>query len=495
MSAYGSLLKNLINFPGSKLSTVAEEVGYDVSYISKWCNKAKLPASKMAPNINRTLANHFSNEILKHEDLATFSKAFSVEATPENLNSIIYSLLKENYKESSREAANDLNNSEAYKTKILSLANDIYEFFNHELPTALLSYNEPLEVLCTLDICRFININNIDLPIYPTPPYDINVKMALDSKKFFADSPYYLPQLYYFINSHSYLTFDFYDNTLMDSLNTIIIKDHMAILCAVDQYSRILTATVITDPEKVNQIYIRTLPSFRNTDLLIHATESEEFYQHGYRTDFYSRDNFQIFLARGFEFLLPVECWESITRTALERDKDEFMAHLVAQLQITWEEIFEKNSMDFFVLKSSLLKYMEDGEIIFADVVYNMTPEERKLHIQKVLDITKKNPNIHFYVIDDEYLPNVQHLLHTSVFNNRKKLFLKNPERYHTDIGPHLYSVLSDQMIKEVNDFLDNLKSHPYCFFYDSEGIQKFAEKYGSLVYRMIDLSAFKTNK
>ena len=144
MSAYGSLLKNLINFSGSKLSTVAEEVGYDVSYISKWCNKAKLPASKMAPNINRTLANHFSNEILKHEDLATFSKAFSVEATPENLNSIIYSLLKENYKESSREAANDLNNSEAYKTKILSLANDIYEFFNHELPTALLSYNEPL---------------------------------------------------------------------------------------------------------------------------------------------------------------------------------------------------------------------------------------------------------------------------------------------------------------------------------------------------------------
>lgn len=495
MSAYGTLLKNLINFSGSKLSTVAEEVDYDVSYISKWCNKAKLPASKMAPNINRTLANHFSHEILKHEDLSTFSKTFSVEATPENLNSIIYSLLKENYKESSREAANELNNSEAYKTKVLALANDIYEFFNHELPTTLLSYNEPLEILCTLDICRFININNIDLPIYPTPAHEINVKIALNSQKLFSDSTNYLKQLYYFINSHSYLAFDFYDDSLMDSLNTIIIKDHMAILCAVDQYNRILTATVITDPEKVNQIYIRTLPSFRTTDLLMHATESEEFYQHGYRTDFYSRDNFQIFLALGFEYLLPVECWESITRTARERDNDEFMAHLVAQLQITWEEIFEKNSMDFFVLKSSLMKYMEDGEIIFADVVYNMTPEERKLHIQKVLDITKKNPNIHFYVIDDEYLPNVQHLLHTSVFNNRKKLFLKNPERYHTDIGPHFYSVLSDQLIKEISDFLDNLKTHPHCFSYDAEGIQRFAEKYGSLVHRMIDLSAFKTNK
>ena len=241
--------------------------------------------------------------------------------------------------------------------------------------------------------------------------------------------------------------------------------------------------------------YIRTLPSFRVTNLLLHATESDEFYQHGYRTDFYARDNYQIFLALGFEYLLPVECWDSIIRTARERNKDEFMAQLVGQLQITWEEIFEKNTLDFYVLKSSLLKYMEDGEIIFTDVVYHMTPEERKLHIQKVLDITKKNPNIHFYVIDEEYLPNVEHLLRTSVFNNRKKLFLKIPERYHTKVGPHFYSVLSDRFIKEVSEFLDDLKTKPYCFGYDADGVQKFADKYGSLVNRMIDLSAFKINK
>lgn len=495
MSAYGTLLKTLINFSGSKLSTVAEEVGYDVSYISKWCNKAKLPASKMAPNINRTLASHFSHEILKHEDLSAFAKLFAVDVTPETLNSVIYNLLKENYKESSREAANDQHTHGIYETRVLSLANDIYEFFDHELAEIILSYNEPLEVLCTLDVCRFITNNVLDAASHIIPEHEINVKIGLNTETFFADSPLYLKQLYYFINAHSHLAFDFYDDCLMNSLNTIIVKDHMAILCALDQYSRIQTATVITDPEKVNQIYIRTLPSFRVTNLLLHATESDEFYQHGYRTDFYARDNYQIFLALGFEYLLPVECWDSIIRTARERNKDEFMAQLVGQLQITWEEIFEKNTLDFYVLKSSLLKYMEDGEIIFTDVVYHMTPEERKLHIQKVLDITKKNPNIHFYVIDEEYLPNVEHLLRTSVFNNRKKLFLKIPERYHTKVGPHFYSVLSDRFIKEVSEFLDDLKTKPYCFGYDADGVQKFADKYGSLVNRMIDLSAFKINK
>lgn len=492
MSTYGVLLKNLINFSGSKLSIVAEEVGYDVSYISKWCNKAKLPAAKMVPNINRTLANHFSGEILKHEDLVSFTKLFNVEASVENLESIIYNLLKEAYNESSHEVAVEQQNDTVNQTRVLSLASDVHDFFNQELHDAIASYNEPLEILCTLDLCRFM-INNVeDTASFGCPAYDINVKIGLNTEKFFSDQHTYLKQLYFFLNAHTQLSFDIYDDCLMDSLNTIIIKEHMAILCTLDQYSRIQTAVVITDPEKVNQMYIRTLPAFKSTNLLIHATDSDEFYQHGYRTDFYARDNYQIMLARGFEYLLPVECWKPIINTARERDGDEFMAQLVGQLQITWEEIFEKSTLDFYVLKSSLLKYVEDGEIIFADIVYNMTPEERKLHIEKVLNITKANPKIHFYAIDEELLPNIQHLMNISVFNNRKKLFLKIPGRYHKEVGPRFYMVISDQFINATSDFMDELKSASCCLSFDSETLDTFYERYGSMICRMIDLSAFK---
>ena len=37
MSRYGELLKTLIKFTDIKMSTVADNLGYDVSYISKWC--------------------------------------------------------------------------------------------------------------------------------------------------------------------------------------------------------------------------------------------------------------------------------------------------------------------------------------------------------------------------------------------------------------------------------------------------------------------------
>ena len=95
-------------------------------------------------------------------------------------------------------------------------------------------------------------------------------------------------------------------------------------------------------------------------------------------------------------------------------------------------------------------------------------------------------------VIDDEQLVNTQHLIHFAIFNNRKKLFLKNPKRYHTDVGPYFYSVLSAQLIQRISSCLDGLRNADYCSHYDAESLQTFYDKYGSLVYRMIDLSAFK---
>ena len=488
MNTYGKLLRALIDFSDIKLSAVADEVDYDVSYISKWCNKDKLPAGRMAPGINRTLAGLFSREILNHGDLENFRKAFSVEADEKDLPDVLCRMLTESYQEAGRQADQAANRAE-HQTRILVQATEVYDFFNRELPEVVRGAPGPVEVLCTLDVCRFLGTAAGGVEDRPAPNGEIRVKMGLNAARLYAGGGKALKDLYCFLRDHRSVSFDFYDDARMDSLNTVVVRGHLAVLCALDQYSRVLTAAVVTDPQEVDRIYLRTQSAFRTADLMLHATEPDEFYRCGYRTDFYVQDHFQIFLTHGFEYLLPEECWEPITRTARERDGDEFMARLVARLQITWEEIFEKGAIDFFLPKSSLMRYMEEGEIIFADVVYTMSPQERKLHIRKVMDVTAKNPNIRFYVIDDDNTPASQQTMGLSVFNNHKKLFLKNVDRYQTGAGPHFYSVLSDRLIREVGTFFDELKSQPGVMAYDGEGIHRFVERYGSMVERMIDLS------
>ncbi len=71
---------------------------------------------------------------------------------------------------------------------------------------------------------------------------------------------------------------------------------------------------------------------------------------------------------------------------------DESMAQLVAHLGITWEEIFEKGEIDFYLLKTNLLRYITDGTIYFADVVYHMSVEERKEHIRMCWNWSRRIP-------------------------------------------------------------------------------------------------------
>ena len=76
MSEYGPLLKKLISFSGMKMSTVASLLSYDLSYISKWCNQSKLPAARIAPEINRVLSVEFAREIRERGDEELFGKYF-----------------------------------------------------------------------------------------------------------------------------------------------------------------------------------------------------------------------------------------------------------------------------------------------------------------------------------------------------------------------------------------------------------------------------------
>ena len=134
------------------------------------------------------------------------------------------------------------------------------------------------------------------------------------------------------------------------------------------------------------------------------------------------------------------------------------------------------------------MKYMEDGRIIFADVPYQMTMEERKLHIKNALKITKNNKDIKFHVINDDDLPSMQQLFKIAVYSNGKKMFLKCPHRYNRETGPWFYSIINDELIQETTKLLQEIATESYCYEFDGKSMQQFMDKYGSMVYRIIDL-------
>ena len=480
MTAYGNLLKALIDFSDSKLSFISEKTGYDISYISKWCTQGRLPASKAVPQINRILAECFSHEIIRQHSLIRFMKTFSVQATEESLETVLYELLRNAYDMSFQGRSDTLN------LRFLSKQKEITQFFNQIFPEMLNNYQEPLEIFCTLEICSFIRDGLEIFPADWNPAFNIHVKMALDTEALTNDKDDYMKELYYFINSRNYIYFDFYDMLPAYAMNVIIVKNHLTILCVLNENRKILAVTIIEDRVQSNEMLRHAMPSFKNPKLLLKSFCLNDFCLNNYYLNFYMKDNFKILLTKGFEFFLPEISLTSILKMASCQSREYFS--LINQIRITWEEIFEKSTIEFFLLKSALYKYIENGEIIFACISYTMTPEERILHIKNTLDILKKNPNIRFYVIDDESTPMFRRNLRTSLYYNKAKLFLKNTGLPHKNGGPMYYTIHSKQILKRTEIFLDRLKSKPYCYAYNSEDVQNFYEKYQSLIERMINL-------
>lgn len=493
MTDYGKTLKQLIDFSGVKMYLVAEAVGYDVSYISKWCNKGYLPSAKASPKINEILSRLFSEEISSHGDLDLFRRQFGITGAEKELDTTIRVILQTAYdnssnRENSKTARQD--NTSMSVPRAIVHTNEIRRFFRQDFSEYLLASppepGKPLIILCTIDLCLFLGKILPEI-IFPGD-MELLVRIAVNEERLYQDHMAFLPRLYYFMSLHSKISFEIFSDEKLSDANVILIQDRMAAICSLDNEGHALSIFCSTDSEAVHHMQGKLIPFFNRSRILIQASDPINFHRKGYRTDFYAKNNYQILLACGFEYLLPRDCWESVVETARKKYKNEHIALLVRRLQVTWEEIFEHGSIDFFIMKTALIRYIETGEIIFTDVVHRLSPEQRKSHIQNVLEVSQKNPNIVFYLIDDEKLPVKNRLAYLSVFNNRKKAFMKNPNRYHCDSGPFFYSINDSSMIHNMTAFFDELKTKPVCLRFGYKDLLSFYTKYSSLINRMIDL-------
>lgn len=487
MQEYGRLLKELMNFSGMKMSTVADILSYDISYISKWCSGSKLPGSKTAAETNRCLSAAFSAEIRSLGDTKRFAERFGKETDDAGLDRCILTMLNSAYRRSSSSTDVPAPAASVRAMQLLTTRDELHSFFSVDLPEFLSGCGDSAELLVTLDICALLDFGIHDFPQSIGSSTSISVKLALDSERFYSDSHEHLKKLYSFLNIYNTVSFDIYDASLLSAMNAIIVKDRLAVICSLDEKRQIRAAAISYDTEKISHLQLTVQELFRCSEPIIHADADAELEQNGYRMGFYSRDCYHILSAKGFEYLLPAECWQFILGAAKEKNDGGLAARMTVSLQIAWEENFEKAALKFYIPKSSLMRYIEDGEIIFFDFAFRMSSAQRKQQINNILDITKKNPGILFCIIDDSKLPELYSNFGITIYNNSGEVFAKNLWHIYTGQGAKAYHVDSKRMIQEINRFFDTLGENPLCTVYDADALQRFVDRYGTMINRMLD--------
>lgn len=482
---YSETLKKLFEFTDVKLAILANALGYDISYISKWCNGSKVPSVKSIYNINKKISEIFAKTIVD-EDL-TLSFYIEFNLTPPSLEDEINYKIIENeisllLKRSYQKISNNIFDNSEDQIKFLIGSSLIYREFSKSLKKVLLnSLDEDLNIWTSLDIFSYNASYILDiLQKSKSTTRRITIHLCYSTIE---NSPSYefMIKLYNILCKYPDINIEIYNDINFSYKNFILIKNQFFADFSINEDGFIQTITYGKDEKTINTFYDFISNNFKSNDILLELTSSKSISNSNFRTSFYSGDNFYFFCNYGFEFLLPPDIIIDIAEETYKKTNCQYAMFEIKKLQVTWEELFEKANINFFIFKSTLFDYLENGNILYCNTRYNIPMAKRQEHYEQVIETMKKNPNIKFYIIDDFSWDAMKLQKNFSLYFNETQLFLKNNTEPSKGHMPVLSILRNPEFSKFISLSFENITKNKYCYEFDVSSLEKAYNKYGNM--------------
>lgn len=478
---YASTLKRLITFTQAKFISLADIVGYDVSYVNKWSNGTKLPSSRYVERINEEMGQYFAELIVKQKKEEKFYKTFPISCEIKDLGFEISQYLCAAYRATLHQNHATKGKENRPSIQVITGHHDTAAFLSDLLQKGVQNLDGDGELLVLGEFCTLYDagfwkyFENINLT---TTRLIIRVGLDMDKLE---KQPVYVQRLYQTINRFLDFDFVFYNSHDIENANLIILRGIFAVQYAMSNPPRFNMCTYIFDESTVWDIYEKF--SFTGTEkkALISITSSLGMDDMGYRTAFYATSRFFFFLTNGFEFLLPHQVFESIIQNVSPEQ-----AFSIQRLCVTWEEIVNASDIEFILPTASLMRYLETGYIYLTDVEYTLTAQERKEHIQSVLDAMQGNPHIVMGVLPSMGSSPVYKGENVSFYSNYKTGFLKKNKKYiHNQASP-FYLIVNERLHSIILNYFQSLRESPTYHQYTVDQLQQKYEQYRPLIERTL---------
>ncbi len=484
MTTYSELLKNLIDFTDTKLMVLANALGYDTSYISKWCSGSKLPTAKAIGEIDEILGEIFAESIMEEDKLPIFYNKFNID--PRSLGDLTEDQLKK---------------------KITQILNDAYytvapepfvEVGGHELAFHAGTYKVNHKIG---EILKDLVILGDQDPLYIWTNFDVfspQMKFVLDIIKDYQlngrkitvsagnqfDGNSNLLDLYRLMSDYSNLSLELYDTSELSGFKFIVIEDKFFSNFTIDNEGNFETVTYSFNLDLVREFSDFLKAKVPNLNYALKTIGSEEVANSNFRTNFYTGSKFKFLNGYGFEFLLPPEIVSDILSSNGSKEGTSAEVKEIEKLEVIWEELFINSEIDFFMPRSSLFEYMEHGYIMHCGIHYQLTPDQRSRHYRHIIECMKNNPKIKFYLIDDFATRNLENYKEFNFHYNGTQCFLKNSKLAKTAE----VSIIQDPKLMDIfPNLLRELGERNAYHEHDAESLESILVKYEKIFNRLQD--------
>ena len=432
---FGKLIEKLIYFSGQKNYSLATELGYDVSYISKWINSTMLPSAKNIKNIIKItsnfivdsssdsslddMINYFEIDLDKKSDKGSKTKALKGVIEEKLDKSYSYSYNKYNKK------------SQKYDDRNNSIQRINPTLRKKYLDAEVLSHIDEVGFSNITVICNLFSLSKDDKVHIAgirrcEKQYDdrdnLNMKFLISFDESIKDIVFDVMLFISMVTSKGRVNVELYSCEF--SSNTLIaaVKDKYS-HTAIYNNTRCISSITSTDEDVVNQMYdtLEDMISTQSRPTFLNRTPEQFIINQDYMNYIMDQD-ISIVMGDLTELFMPSDLFLELGEDLFADNKD--VSFKLKRIDTILQNFTYKSDLNIFIYGSAFRSYVTNGNIKFFNKVITLNIEQRKRHLQYMKKLLDEKDNINIRFIENSLIDDIKSDEKHSLYISRNLSFL-----------------------------------------------------------------------
>ncbi len=425
---FSKLLEKLLSEAEIKNHTLAQEVQYDVSYVSKWLSGRSLPAEKVEKKV-----------------LSGISHCIVTNASSEGLNALMeeYNLQKQNMLEMAiydHLTAEYNYVKEQEKNEEFGAGNRTYYYPELSVSQYLVKMHHPvlrrvksLEIISLIDLMsmhhdsrlQFIGMGASILDEQWNYP-DVHFSIIIHIDETAWDPVYDTLFLINLLANSLHLDFQIYSSPKAYGRAVFAVKNDFMISGMLDEGTRCLSVVVSEDADNCNATY-HNLTTMIKQDMLMFKkmTVDEMIMRHDYTHALLSPD-LRWILGHVTERFLPdhifMDLLEQLEFDPQQRDSQIEKLKNLHQLN---KSVFESSKIRIMVYESLFSSLAISNEIDFYGRTITLSHQQKIELLYYFIELFSEKKNLQVKLIHKRFISNMQYAINQSVFLSDKFSYLR----------------------------------------------------------------------
>lgn len=425
---FSSLLEHLMSVAELKNYTLAQELQYDVSYISKWVSGRMIPAEKTEKKVLHGISNCIV-ESASEDGLANLIQDYRVD-NDSDLKQAIYDNLEAEYNYV-KDLQKNTGTSVAPKTFYypeLALAQYV-----SKMRHPVLRRVKSLDIMASMDLMsmsheyrlQIVSIENGHLSeqrMYPDVHFSMLINLNIDSWDYIYDTIFLMNMM----TNMTHIDFQLYSGNQASGRAIFAVKNDFAISGMLAGKRRCISVAVSEDAEGCNVLYHHIKELCTREMLLFRRTKMDEMLmKHEYVHSMLS-PNLRWLVGHMTEHFLPDDLFEEILESYPLESEDSMLNHdTLRNIHKLTGSIIQESNIRLMIYESAFSDLAVSNELDFFNRKVMLTADQKMRYIEHLLSLIQDNDNVQVKLIYGKFVSDFQYIANQCVFLSDSMSYLR----------------------------------------------------------------------